>query len=251
MENETTQNNTPIVLNSKLISKEQYQLVKNTVAKGASDTEFQLLVYTANKYKLDPLTREIWCVKRNQNDPALIFTSKDGFYKIAQRSGKFDGIDSGVTFDDKQNLVSAWAEVYVKGASKPFKEEVYFQEYNASSPIWKSKPITMLKKVAEIHALKKAFNISGMYGEEEADSMIETAKEDKPKLEQVVESKEKERVLKHIANAKTVEKLQEASEYVDGLSEESEVYIAYMAKYKELSTPVEEVKEEENAETIF
>lgn len=236
----TTENiNEVTKLNDKLIGKAQYDLVKNTVAKGATDTEFQLLVYTANKYKLDPLLREIWCVKRNANDPALIFTSRDGFYKVAQRSGKLDGINSGVAFDDKGALVTAWAEVWVKGSSHSFREEVYLAEYKGNSPIWNKMPITMLKKVAEIHALKKAFNISGMYGEEEADSMIDTVIEKPKSIESVAEEKEKERVMKHIEKSKTLEKLQEAWDYVQDLSEDNEIRIKYMEKHTELEPKVE------------
>jgi len=68
-------------------------------------------------------------------------------------------------------------------------------------------------------------------------------------VEEVAEDKEKQRVLKHINDSKTLEKLEEAWDYVEDLSDDNEVKIAYGEKQKSFTT--EEVKEEESDGDTF
>jgi phage recombination protein Bet len=162
-----------------VLPQEKYALAKAMVAKGANDTEFQMLVHIANKYQLDPLLKEIWCIKRNANDPALIMTSRDGYLSIAHKSGQFDGMQSG-TVEENGVLVKAWAEVWRKDMSHSFKAEVKYSEYKQNSPVWSKYPSAMLIKVAEVFALKRAFSISGMVTQEEM-----AIEEHEPKIEQI------------------------------------------------------------------
>lgn len=150
-----------------MIPKEKYEMAKSLVAKGANNAEFELLLHIANKYNLDPLLKEIWCIKRNPRENALIMTSRDGYLTIAHRSGQFDGMQSGTTEDQNGKLVKAWCEVWRKDMSHSFKSEVRFSEYVQSSFIWQKYPSAMLIKVAEVFALKRAFSISGMLTQEE------------------------------------------------------------------------------------
>lgn len=94
------------------ISPKQLQLIKNTVAKGATDDELNFFLYQCDKFNLDPLKKEIWFIKRvkkvNQNGfwdyPRLangeinyeggelvIMTSKDGYFKKAAENPNFKG----------------------------------------------------------------------------------------------------------------------------------------------------------------
>ena len=50
---------------STVFSDEDVALIKNTVAKGCSDSEFKLFMYTAMKYELDPLAKQVWCITNN------------------------------------------------------------------------------------------------------------------------------------------------------------------------------------------
>lgn len=99
----------------------QIELIKKTVAKGATDDELQMFLYLANKYNLDPFAKEIWFIKRVKkiksgkdsygNDkwdyPRLangeidysdaettIMTSRDGYLKIAQDHPNYEGLIS-------------------------------------------------------------------------------------------------------------------------------------------------------------
>jgi phage recombination protein Bet len=158
---ETKDNDTPI------ITEDQYEMARTVAAGCTTDSEFKLFIYIANKYKLDPLLKEIWCIKRNQKEPAIIMTSRDGFLSIAHRSGAFDGLQSGTIENEKGELVKAWCEVWRKDMAHSFKSEVKFSEYKQGNFIWQKYPSAMLIKVAEVFALKRAFSISGMLTQEE------------------------------------------------------------------------------------
>jgi hypothetical protein len=121
----------------------------------------------AKTYQLDPFAKQIWAVKYG-NNPAAIFCGRDGFLAIAHRSGKFDGMESG-TRKDGDDLVG-WCRVYRKDMSRPFEVEVSLSEYSTGKNLWQTKPKTMIVKVAESHALRRAFGISGLYAPEEIDT---------------------------------------------------------------------------------
>ncbi len=152
------------------VASEEYQLIKNIAAKGASDTEFKLLMHLANNYGLDPLARQIWCIKYG-NSPAQIFTSRDGLLLIAHRSGQFNGMSKPeYTYDKDGRLESCTISVYRKDMEHPFTSTVFIEEYGGgANQLWKKMPRVMLLKVAESTALRKAFTITGLYTPEEMD----------------------------------------------------------------------------------
>ena len=146
---------------------QQIQLIRDMCAKDCTDNEFLLLMQLAKTYQLDPFAKQIWAVKYG-NNPAAIFCGRDGFLAIAHRSGKFDGMESG-TRKDGDDLVG-WCRVYRKDMSRPFEVEVSLSEYSTGKNLWLTKPKTMIVKVAESHALRRAFGISGLYAPEEIDT---------------------------------------------------------------------------------
>jgi phage recombination protein Bet len=146
---------------------QQIQLVRDMCARDCTDNEFLLLMQLAKTYQLDPFAKQIWAVKYG-NNPAAIFCGRDGFLAIAHRSGKFDGMESG-TRKDGDDLVG-WCRVYRKDMSRPFEVEVSLSEYSTGKNLWQTKPKTMIVKVAESHALRRAFGISGLYAPEEIDT---------------------------------------------------------------------------------
>ena len=148
-------------------NQQQIQLIRDMCARDCTDNEFLLLMQLAKTYQLDPFAKQIWAVKYG-NNPAAIFCGRDGFLVIAHRSGKFDGMESG-TRKDGDDLVG-WCRVYRKDMSRPFEVEVSLSEYSTGKNLWQTKPKTMIVKVAESHALRRAFSISGLYAPEEIDT---------------------------------------------------------------------------------
>lgn len=159
-------------------NEKRISLIKAKVAPDCTNTEFELLMYMADKYNLDPLLRQIWAVKFG-NSPAQIYAGRDGFLEIAHRSGMFNGMDTKVIYklDDEGRVVtdksglaiphSAVCTVWRKDMTNPFIATVLFTEYNTGKNLWTSKPSVMIGKVAESVCLRKAFSVSGLYCPEE------------------------------------------------------------------------------------
>ena len=167
-------------------NQEQVNLIKNTVAKGATNDELQMFMYLANQYSLDPFKKEIWFMK--YAGQTNIMTSRDGYLKYAQLNEDFEGLMSFVVkegdvfeidaseykvthkFGAKRGpILGAWARCDRKG-KKPFIAYVEFAEYNKNTNIWKSYPSAMIQKVAEVFVLKRAFGINGLVTKEEIDA---------------------------------------------------------------------------------
>ncbi|HON29269.1 MAG TPA: recombinase RecT [Mesotoga infera] len=175
----------PVIANSDAPwSKEQIELIKRTVAKGASDDELKLFLHLASRYDLDPFTRQIWFIK--YGDDAHIFTGRDGFLHIAHRSGAFNGMQTTLReepigfeiryYNRKEKKVEvlkrpsqfvAVCTVYRKDMEQPFICEVWESEYSTGQGLWPTKRRVMIQKVAEASTLRRAFDISGLYLPEE------------------------------------------------------------------------------------
>jgi len=149
----------------------EIELIKNMYAKNATNDELSLLMYMSNKYDLDILTKEIFLVKYS-NQPAMIFTSRDGHLAVAHKvrtisnEPAFDGMESGTKIGEDKKLMG-WCKIFRKDMANPFYVEVDFGEYDTGQALWKTKPKTMIQKVAESQCLRRAFHISGIYSEEE------------------------------------------------------------------------------------
>lgn len=150
-----------------VLDKEKLNLIKSICAKDCKDSEFELLLYLANKYQLDPLARQIWAVKYG-TEPARIFAGRDGYLEIAHRSKMFDGMKSGTKLDEEGNVIG-YCEVYRKDMSRPFSVEVSLSEFDTKRNTWAKMPKVMIVKVAESQCLRKAFSITGIYSPEEFD----------------------------------------------------------------------------------
>ncbi len=181
-------------IEKKGFTKEQIELIKNTVAKGANNNELKLFLHLAQKYNLDPFTHQIFFIKDKKGENR-IFTGRDGFLSIAHRDGNFDGMESGVRTIQEPLYINeiiykngkyagvqkvkirdyqyvGYAEVWRKDMKHSFKIEVWEEEYNVNNHMWKTKPRTMIQKVAESQALRRAFNISGLYAPEELGNVV-------------------------------------------------------------------------------
>lgn len=144
----------------------EMNIIKENFANGATETELETLLYLAEKYKLDIIAGEIFCIKKG-NGKAQIYAGKNGFLNIAHASGQFDGIRTGSKGSIKENDLIGFCEIFRKDTEHSFYIEVDFLEYASNYGIWQTKPKTMIEKVAMSQCLRLAFNVSGMYGIEE------------------------------------------------------------------------------------
>jgi len=152
---------------------EQINLIKSQIAKDATNDELKMFLNQCQRTGLDPLTRQIYFIKRAGR--MTIQASIDGFRVIAERSGFYAGQDEPVyTYDDKGEILKCAVAVYKfspNGQRYPAAVGVAFYKEYYPNPVMLQKTLkhTMIAKVAEALALRKAFpqDLSGLYTAEE------------------------------------------------------------------------------------
>jgi phage recombination protein Bet len=148
-------------------SREQIDTIKQTVAKGATDSQLALFLQVCKSRSLDPFTKQVYFT------PQGIIVSIDGFRSIAERTGCYAPGPTRYEYDEQKSLVAAFVTVrkLVAGTWFDLEESAFYEEYRGGSPIWKKMPRVMLAKCAEARALRRAFSseLSGLYTQDEMD----------------------------------------------------------------------------------
>ena len=161
------------------LKEETKALLKQTVAKDATDDELAYFLYIAGIRGLNPFARQIYFIKRRVKDkedkwqPApTIQTGIDGFRLIADSTKKYAPSPKPTQFE-YQNGKLLRATVFgmklLGDKLIEFSASAKFSEYDAGNVMWRKMPETMLEKVAEAKLLRKGFpeKLSGMYSDDE------------------------------------------------------------------------------------
>jgi len=156
------------------ITPAQVDLIKSQIAVGATDDELKLFLHVADKSGLDPLSRQIYFIKRSGK--MTIQTGIDGFRAVADRTGQYVGSSDPVFEDNGKIPAKATVTVnkVVGGIVGNFTATARWEEYypgKSQGFMWDKMPHTMLGKCAEALALRKAFpaQLSGLYTGDEMD----------------------------------------------------------------------------------
>ena len=178
-----------------LLNSEEITLIKNNVAKGATDEELKFLLTVARRYRLDPFKQQIWFVKRWDKSAengkggtgAYVWTPQVGINGLLFAAGRDHKGDLGSISKpefgpmfavDKNTHVPTWASVKVwrKGAMQPTEAEAWWDEYApadlSKAPFWRKMPRRMLAKCATALAIRQAYpDLGGLYIPEEMEKM--------------------------------------------------------------------------------
>lgn len=151
------------------------ETLKNTVAVGATDAEFEMFAGLCKASGLNPFKREVWFIKAGGR--AQIMTGINGFFAIANNHPSFDGHESGlidadgnfVTTAYPKNYIGAWCKVYRKDRRIPTEGVAMLEDYDKQQSNWKTMKRVMIVKCAESVALRKTFpqEMNGLYTAEE------------------------------------------------------------------------------------
>lgn len=179
------------------LNEEQVELVKRTIAVGATDDELALFIQQCKRTGLDPFANQIFAIKRwdskLKREVMKTQVSVDGLRLVAKRSGRYRpgkiewcGADAQWVdvWLSEEHPMAAKAVVYVDG--EPAEAVARWASYAQTKKdggltrMWASMPDVMIGKCAEALALRRAFpqELSGLYTEDEfpreADAVVET-----------------------------------------------------------------------------
>ena len=151
-----------------------------------SNQELVFFMNTCRQQKLNPLVQgEVYLIKYSKDDPAQMVVGKDAYLRRAfdhpDYLFKNDGITvqrgneiiqkEGCCLYPGETLVGGWCRVTFmrNGKERTAFKEVAFAEYNKGQANWKSKPGTMINKVAVSQCVRDAFpkDYEGVYSEDE------------------------------------------------------------------------------------
>lgn len=166
-----------------------YQIVRDYLTKGngtVSDQDIVQFMSICKYNQLNPFLNEAYLVKFG-TQPAQMIVSKEALMKRAEECSTYEGIQAGVIvmrdsqpielegsfFLPTDKLVGGWAKVYRSDRKFPIIAKVRLEEYDKKQSTWNEKPSTMIKKVAQVQALREAFptQLGAMYTAEEQNTI--------------------------------------------------------------------------------
>lgn len=178
---------TPEVCDELGLTETEINVVKSSLATGASDTELMYFLKACQSYGLSPIKKEIYYTK--MGGKVTLVVSRDGYLTLAHRNPLFRGIHSDVVhekddlsihtsvnddgamvqeidhrypgFGARGKVVGAWSRIDMANQA-PVVVLVKIEDYDKGTPIWKQYKSAMIIKCAESIALKKVSDAAGL-----------------------------------------------------------------------------------------
>jgi phage recombination protein Bet len=191
-------NNSPATIPKGYVPKLNIEDVKMYLCPKATDQEAYVFLELCKARNLNPFTNEVYLIKYNEKDTAQAVVGKETFTRKAEQNPYFAGFEAGIIvrneagemerrpgtfYIDGETLLGGWARVYRNDKEYPFTDEVALKEYvqvtrdGTPNKFWRTKPGTMIRKVAMCHALREAFpsEFGGLYDQSELDAVKEVS----------------------------------------------------------------------------
>jgi phage recombination protein Bet len=156
-----------------VVTRDQLELVRRTVAAGATDAELELFLFDCQRRGVHPLDRLIHFTKRSGRYTPI--TSIDFLRGRAHDTGEMAGSDDPI-FDKDARTATVTVYRLTRGQRYAYSATARYAEYvpdpgpnGRGDVMWKRMPHVMLGKCAEALALRKAFpqQLGGLYVKEE------------------------------------------------------------------------------------
>ena len=187
----TTKSTALAVVEAGGLTPAQVNLIRDTVARGATDDELRMFLYQCQRLQLDPMLRQVHFVKRPQEidgqwkSVGTMLVGIDGMRLAARRTGELTALHGPFWCGPDGQWLDAWlaedpptaARVGVDRAGLTdtvwavARYATYCQLRRDGTPTrtWERMPDLMLAKAAEAMALRRAFPdaLSGVHVEEE------------------------------------------------------------------------------------
>lgn len=178
------------------LSDEQIQIIKDTIAREASDEELRTFIQVCNRLALDPFAKQIYLIRRwDSKLRRMIATpqvSIEGFRVVAERTRQYRGQTKpewcgpdGVWRDvwlNREPPAAARVGVYREGNKRPVYRPALYRSFvqtfedkqsgkRLPAGLWATMPEVMLLKCAEAQALRATFpnELGGVYTDAEMD----------------------------------------------------------------------------------
>lgn len=134
----------------------------------ASNEQLAAFLLVAERYGLDPFTKEIYAFPDKRSGGVIPIVGIDGWLNLANSNPAFDGIEIEDLNDADGNLVAVTARVWRKDRTHPTSITESLSECKQGTEPWRQRPRRMLRHKAAIQAIRYAFGFSGLHDEEEA-----------------------------------------------------------------------------------
>lgn len=159
------------------LSREDLEVLRATVFKGASDAQLQLYARNCQARGLDPFAKEIYAWA-GRDGAVEIVVGIDGLRNLAESTGQYRGQLAPLYCGEDGQWTDVWLQKAPPLAAKvtvlrqgyePSTAVALLAEYKKNTPPWNTMPTVMLAKAAEAQAIRRLFprQTTGLYVQEE------------------------------------------------------------------------------------
>jgi phage recombination protein Bet len=143
-----------------------------------TDAEFKSFIIVANKYNLNPITKEIYAYPDKKTGGIVPIVSTDGWTRIMKehpeyKSHSYVFSEVNITMPNAHPCPE-WSEITIekKDGSKIAIRE-YLREVFRDTLPWRQHPVRMLRHKTKSQGAREVFGFSGIYDKDEAEHILE------------------------------------------------------------------------------